>query len=310
MLRSSSNGQPAEQAFFQAPNEARPFGPSTADRMRAYRQGANDLAARAASAALANSGVDPAAVTHLVTVSCSGFAAPGFDIALFDRLPLPRQTSRTHVGFMGCHGALNGLRVAKAYVEADPTACVLLVAVELCSLHFQYDWTPQRIVANSLFADGAAAAVLQNASPSDARVWSVRDNWSEVVPDSLDAMSWTIGDHGFEMTLSPEVPELIRTHLRSRMEGWLDRHGLNLAGVATWAIHPGGPRILDACAEALGLQPDALRASRGVLESYGNMSSPTLLFVLDTLRDRSSAGPCVALGFGPGLAIEAALLGS
>ncbi|HEX6984907.1 MAG TPA: 3-oxoacyl-[acyl-carrier-protein] synthase III C-terminal domain-containing protein, partial [Planctomycetaceae bacterium] len=132
---------------------------------------------------------------------------------------------------------------------------------------------------------------------------------SFVVPDTADAMTWGIGDHGFEMTLSPRVPDLIHQALRPWLEGWLASQGVPLDRVGSWAVHPGGPRILSAAAEALGLPPESLAVSRDVLRDYGNMSSPTVLFLLDRLRRQNAPRPCVALGFGPGLTIEAALFG-
>lgn len=307
LLDSSSNGEPARQSYYAAPEPSRPDGPSTAQRMDAYRVNASELAERAARQALDESGVDADQITHLVTVSCSGFYAPGFDVDLINNLPLGRETSRTHIGFMGCHGALNGLRVARSYVNADPTAKVLLVAVELCTLHYQYNWTPGRIVSNSLFADGAAAAVI--AAPeggNDERV--LADDYSIVVPACEDAMTWSIGDHGFEMTLSAEVPSLLEGHLRPAIEQWLARHDLTVEDVDSWAIHPGGPRILQAAQEALGLPENALDTSHEVLRRYGNMSSPTTLFVLDELARSRGSDTTVAMGFGPGLTIEAALM--
>jgi predicted naringenin-chalcone synthase len=306
LLTASTNGQPAEQAYYEPSTAANPYGPSTAQRMSVYREQAGDLATRAAEQALDSSSTPADSITHLVTVSCSGFFAPSFDVQLIDRLGLSPRVPRTHVGFMGCHGALNGLRVAKAFAKADPSARVMLVAVELCSLHYQYEWTNERIVSNSLFADGAAALVVQSGTNTSSP-WNVEDDFAEIVPNSEDAMSWAIGDHGFQMTLSAVVPELIRQELRSRMEWWLGNNGFTISDVSGWAIHPGGPRILHACQEALGLPDNALAASHETLRQYGNMSSPTVLFVLDKLRD-AQRGPTVMLGFGPGLAIEACLL--
>jgi predicted naringenin-chalcone synthase len=278
--------------------------------MQRYEADAAGLACRAASAALHQAGVPPDAVTHLVSVSCSGFSAPGFDIELITRLPLPPGTSRTHVGFMGCHGAMNALRVAKAFAEADRRACVLVCALELCSLHHQYGWEdPETIVANALFADGAAAAVCRQAdtSPGDAP-WNLVDQASIVIDQTRDLMSWRIGDHGFAMTLSPRVPDVIRRHLRPWLAAWLRQHGLAVEDIGSWAVHPGGPRILQACAESLPLAPPQLAVSRDVLAAFGNMSSPTVLFILERLQAQQASRPCVMLGFGPGLAIEAALL--
>jgi predicted naringenin-chalcone synthase len=280
-------------------------GPTTGQRMQIYAADAGPLALRAARRAVEQSGLRPGDFTHLVTVSCTGFAAPGVDLALIRGLGVPATVERTHVGFMGCHGALNGLRVAAAFTGADPGAAVLLCAVELASLHYHYGWDPQRIVANALFADGAAA-VAGTAAGDD---WRVRACGSCVLPDSADAMSWTIHDHGFEMTLSKRVPGLIARHLRPWLSGWMGGHGLDVGGVASWAVHPGGPRILAAVREGLGLDDAAVADSLAVFAEYGNMSSPTVLFILDRLRARQAPRPCVALAFGPGLVAEAALLG-
>lgn len=306
LLNSSTNGRPATQAFFAPSDESRPLGPSTAERMCTYRSEAHRLACQSALRAIQTSGAAPEAITHIVSVSCSGFEAPGFDVTLIEQLGLSPQVSRTHVGFMGCHGALNGLRVAKAFTQADPSACVLLVAVELCSLHYQYGWTNERIVSNSLFADGAAALVVGSGRWSTP-LWELGDDLAAIIPNSRDAMTWHIGDHGFEMTLSPSVPNLIRCELRPRIEAWLARNDLSIESIDGWAVHPGGPRILQSCHEALALPDAALSASYEVLRRYGNMSSPTVLFVLHELQSEVT-GPIVALGFGPGLAIEACLL--
>jgi prepilin-type processing-associated H-X9-DG protein len=276
--------------------------------MVVYRREAEELSVRAAQSALDGAGVGPGAITHLVTVSCTGFQAPGVDLALTRRLSLPPGVARTHVGFMGCHGALNGLRVARAFTSADPAARVLLSATELCSLHFHYGWDPQKMVANALFADGSAAVV--GAATGPAGAWRLLASGSTVLPESADAMTWTIGDHGFEMTLSKQVPGLIRRHLRPWLSGWLAALGLDLAAVGSWAVHPGGPRVLDVVEEALGLGGTALAVSRGVFADYGNMSSPTVLFILERLARAGAGLPCVALGFGPGMTVEAALLGA
>lgn len=283
-------------------------GPTTAERMAYYADRAAPLAAEAASAALDSARVRASAVTHLVTVSCTGFVAPGVDVALITRLGLCSSVERVHVGFMGCQGALNGLRVARSLVASSDATHVLLCAVELCGLHLQYSSEPDTIVANSLFADGAAAAVIGCPDERDDSVWRLRAHGAGLVPDSLDTMTWSIGDHGFAMTLSARVPGLIETHLGPWMSAWLGRHRLRVEDIASWAIHPGGTRIVSAAEKALGLDSQAGAVAREVLAEYGNMSSPTILFVLKRLADRGAARPCVALAFGPGLSIEAALL--
>ncbi|HEV7225518.1 MAG TPA: type III polyketide synthase, partial [Pirellulales bacterium] len=195
------------------------LGPTTQERMQIYSRHASALAIDAARLALERSGVPPAGITHLVTVSCTGFAAPGVDIALIGELGLAATVERVQVGFMGCHGAINGLRVARALSAADPQARVLLCAVELCSIHYQMQWDPKKFVGNSIFADGAGAVVggaaAETVEAAAAETgWRVAASGSCLLPDSADAMRWTIGDHGFEMELSPRVPDLIRRHLR------------------------------------------------------------------------------------------------
>jgi predicted naringenin-chalcone synthase len=310
VLLNADAGPPiGRQSFFHAARDAEDRGPTTAARMQQYEQSAGPLALAAARAAIVDAAIEPAAITHLITVSCSGFSAPGFDLELVREAPLSPATARTHVGYMGCQGALNALRVARGFTTADPRACVLVCALELCSLHHQYGWDPDQIVANALFADGSAAAVCRGRRPEQSACWQVIDQASTVVPDTADAMQWRIGDHGFQMRLSPRVPELIQQRLRPWLDAWLAGHGLSAATVGSWAVHPGGPRILSACAEGLRLPLECFRESQQLLAELGNMSSPTLLFILDRLRRKQAALPCVALGFGPGLTIEAALVG-
>ena len=286
--------------------------PSTATRMEAFRLHATSLALKACKRALKESQISAGAITHLITISCTGFHAPGVDCDLIDQLQLPLDIQRTHVGFMGCHAALNGMRVAHAFIEADPKAVVLLCAVELCSLHLQYGWNPEHVVANTLFADGAAALVATHSQTSShesiSARFSLQASGSTMIPESRDLMHWQVGDQGFSMGLSPKVPEAIAQTLQPWLSEWLHAHDTNLSNIQHWAIHPGGPRILQACADALMLHDDQLSSSRHVLSHYGNMSSATVLFVLEHLREQNSQGLCVALAFGPGLCAEVALL--
>lgn len=318
VLLSGAEGPPEERLdFYPRATGEDDRGPTTAERMAQYELLAPTLALPAARAALSASKVDASEITHLVTVSCTGFVSPGVDAALIDGLGISPGAQRTHVGFMGCHGALNGLRVARSFVEDDPAAVPLLCAVELCTLHFAYGWDPEMLVANALFADGAAALVgradaadhrTAGNGADDAGGWRLAASGTFLMPDSAEAMTWRIGDHGFRMTLSARVPELIQTHLRPWLEAWLAGHGLDLGDVRSWAVHPGGPRILDAVEGALDLDPEQNAVARSVLQECGNMSSPTILFILDRMRRAGAVGPCVALAFGPGLAVEVALL--
>ncbi len=307
VLLEAPDGTGSRQSFFPPAEDRADRGPSTGQRMQRYAQEVMPLALAASQQALAAARLTGAQINHVVTVSCTGFAAPGFDIMLMKALQLAPTVSRTHVGFMGCHGALNGLRVASALSQAHPGARILLCAVELCTLHFSYGGEPERVVANALFADGAAALVVGSAANESGNDWRLAAAGSCLFPDSEDAMTWRIGDNGFEMTLSPRVPELITTHLPSWLAAWLNQQGMTIPQVRSWAIHPGGPRILTAATTALGLSQDATAVSREVLAECGNMSSPTILFILDRLRRRSAPRPRVAMAFGPGLSVEAAL---
>lgn len=294
--------------FYPAPAGTDDRGPTTAERMARYAIEAPRWAESAARAALRASGMLAGQITHLITVSCTGFFAPGLDAALIQRLALSPTVRRQHIGFMGCHGAFNAVAVARDAILANKNAKVLVCSVELCSLHFAYGADPGKLVANALFADGAAAMVMGKMQSDDAGEWRLRDTASCLLPDSLDAMTWRIGDHGFEMALSSGVPEIIRTHLRPWCQKWLAKNHLQISDVKSWAIHPGGPKILAAVADALELPMQALAHSTEILRQHGNMSSATVLFILQQIGQEQARGPCVAIGLGPGLMAEGMLI--
>lgn len=281
-------------------------GPTTRERMEFYEEYAGPLAIDSARRALDDASLDAGQIRHLVTISCTGFFAPGIDRALIDGLGLSPRVERTQVGFMGCHAAINGLRAARGLAAAEPGAHVLACSVELCSIHYHFRWAPLQVVGNALFADGSAAVVGRLAE--GAPPWRVTACGSSVLPNSRGAMRWEIGDYGFEMHLGRKVPALIREHLGDWLIGWLAARHLRLEDVGCWAIHPGGPKILDAVEESLGLKPDQTDVARQVLRDYGNMSSATVLFLIERLRREGRPLPCVALAFGPGLTAEVALL--
>lgn len=283
-------------------------GPSTGQRMQIYRDQASPLARRATRCALDDAGVAPRDITHLITVSCTGFDAPGVDVDLIRSLGMRPTTQRIHVGYMGCHGAINGLRAARGLAASEPNARILLCAVELCSLHYRLTWDDEGMVGNALFADGAAALVCAASGSERPDLWKVRSTGSCLIPETDSEMSWRIGDHGFEMRLTGKVPVLIEEHLQPWLSAWLNGLGQSIDSIGAWAVHPGGPRILDAVENAIQLPADACATSREVLDQYGNMSSPTVLFILDRMRRNNPALPIVMLGFGPGLMAEAALL--
>jgi predicted naringenin-chalcone synthase len=283
--------------------------PTTAERMAMYQQEAVQLGVVAAERALAPPQLPDAAarVTHLIVVSCTGFFAPGLDLAIAQRLGLRPSVQRTLVGFMGCAAAFNGLRLAAQIVDGQPDAQVLVVCVELCTLHLQPGSDRIALTVASLFADGAAACLV-GAAGLGGDLLRLNRLHTQVLPDTEDAMAWRIGDHGFVMHLSSDVPRHVSTLAQSALATLLD-------GQPTptfWAIHPGGRAIVDRLTELLQLAPAQVAASYNVLRRYGNMSSPTILFVLRELLDqlRTAASPVsgVAAAFGPGLVTEMAHL--
>lgn len=297
-------------------------GPTTGERMELYSRFAAGLACESSLKALEQARVDPQDITHLITVTCTGFDAPGVDIELIERLGLPSTTQRMQIGFMGCHGAINGLRAARAVTESDSSARVLLCAVELCSLHYRFTWDSEGIIGNALFADGSAALVLSGGDvqrPTTALPWQVVDTGSVVIADSKHSMSWSIGDHGFDMRLSSDIGDKIEQQLAGWLTAWLGKHQLGLNDINYWGVHPGGPKILTAVKNSLGLSDNDLRTSRSILAQHGNMSSPTVLFILNEFQQARAAATqssvtqtparhCILLGFGPGLVAEVALL--
>lgn len=274
--------------------------PTTAERMQVYQQEAPRLAV-AAGRALEARGVELSTITHLVVTSCTGFYAPGLDVDLIRCLDLPRNVRRTMIGFMGCYAGITGLRTARDIVRGDAEARVLMINLELCSLHLQQDAPLDRLVAALLFSDGCAAALI-SAEPAGFRLDEFR---SVLSLEDADKMAWRVEDQGFAMTLDVAIPDRIRT--------FLARDPALLAGArrhpeALWAIHPGGRAILDAVQMACGLTGEQVAPARQVLANYGNMSSAAVLFVFEALLQNTISGqelPGAAVAFGPGLTLEA-----
>lgn len=282
--------------------------PSTGARNTVYERVAPSLYAEASRSALTQADIDPQAVTHVVTVSCTGFFAPGPDYRLVRDLGLSSLVERYHLGFIGCAAAVPALRLAARITAAQPDAVVLVACAELCSLHIRASSDPQQIVAASVFADGAAAAIV-TADPAIAGGAGLElERFATALTTTGEKdMAWTIGDEGFLMTLSPEVPRIIGREIHAVVADFL---GGDTAPDA-WAVHPGGRSVLDRVEAGLGLDPRAIAPSRATLRDHGNMSSATILFILrsilldDDLADGSRIG---ALAFGPGLTVESALL--
>ncbi|MGE5663506.1 MAG: type III polyketide synthase [Deltaproteobacteria bacterium] len=257
-------------------------------------------------------GIGPNDVTHVVTASCTGFYNPGPDYHIVRDLGIPPSAQRYHLGFMGCYAAFPALRMASQFCEANPEAVVLVMCLELCSLHLQLKAEEDSLLANSLFADGAGAAIVSAREPAPGRsAFRIGDFHSTLVTSGEQDMAWRIGDHGFDIALSSYVPKIIGANIRHFIEPSLARGGVAPGNVGTWAVHPGGKAIIDQVQGSLGLAPEQVRTSREVLRDYGNMSSATIFFVLrDILRQPSPAtGDNVcAMAFGPGLTVEMALL--
>ena len=297
--------------FYPNTVDLEPF-PDVSARMESYRRHAPGLAQRAADTCL---GKRPALhrdeITDLVTVSCTGMYAPGLDIELVHSLGLPHTTHRYCVNFMGCYAAFNGLKIADALVRANPKAKVLVLCVELCTLHFQKSAQPDHILSNALFADGAAAALVEAEPAPRGTSLSFEGFHTELRPEGSKDMAWEITESGFSMTLSKYVADLLENGIAEMTAGLLGRFGLSAADVEHWAIHPGGPKIVDMCRRQLGLREEDTAAAQRVLAEYGNMSSPTILFVLEELMRVRRPKPgerLAAAAFGPGLTMESALL--
>jgi predicted naringenin-chalcone synthase len=270
--------------------------PSTGQRMAAYARFAPALAERAATGLALD---DPEAVTHLVVTSCTGLYAPGIDLELIQRLGLRPSVERTFIGFMGCYAAINALRVARHIVRSEPDAKVLVVSLELCSLHLQETADLEQVLSFLVFADGCAAALV-SAEPKGLSLDGFK---TLLAPEAHEQITWKIGDNGFDMHLSGQVPASVGHALREHREGLLGN--ASVEEIDLWAVHPGGRSVLDAVETALALPADAMAASRKVLREFGNMSSATILFVLKEMLAAGRSGQRgKAMAFGPGLTAE------
>ena len=311
------DGPPAEDdpVFFEA-GTGRFLNPTTGARNRVFAREATGLYTRVAANALASAeGIAAADVTHVITVSCTGFFAPGPDYRIVRALDLDPAVQRYHLGFMGCYAALPALRQAQTICRADPEAVVLVAAVELCTLHVRTSNDPDTIVGSSLFADGAAGAIITGRDfPASAPLLQLDDFETVLTPVGEEAMAWNIGDNGFEMVLGTYVPHIIDEHITAALAPLL-AHDPALAGVPYrdiehWAIHPGGRSILDKVEAKLDLSAAQLLPARETLRDFGNMSSATVMFVLQKILRSATPGRrerVCSMAFGPGLTVETGL---
>jgi prepilin-type processing-associated H-X9-DG protein len=305
------NGKTEDFELYTNTDDFEPF-PTTKKRASAFRKNAICCSVQAAQSA-----VDQVpdlrydAITHLIVVCCTGMYAPGLDIDLIDHLKLSSNVQRVCINFMGCYAAFNALRVGEAFCAADADAKVLIVCTELCSLHFQKTVSEDNILANALFADGSAAVIMES-SPSRALKLKPLGFQSDLLPAGNKEMAWTVGDFGFEMKLSKYVTSVIQGGIKHAARRLLERLETEITKIKYFAIHPGGKRILEVIEEELGIPKEKNAHAYDVLRNYGNMSSPTVLFVLkkimDSLRDDDHAETIMSFAFGPGLTVESVLL--
>lgn len=294
--------------FFPNNQNLEPF-PGVSSRMQVYKHEALKLALEAIRECVGNQ--EPRGFTHLITVSCTGMYAPGLDLDLVKSLELSRSIKRTSINFMGCYAAFNAMKMAKDICAAHHHAKVLIVCVELCSLHFQKSTDTDTLLANALFGDGAAAIVIEG-QPSAPFSLQIDKFHCDLLSEGDRDMTWGIGDFGFEMTLSSYVPELIKKGIRSLIDNLMGELGSGVGDIGHFAVHPGGKRILEVIEQELGIPREKNQPAYDILKNYGNMSSPTILFVLkavyDGMTEADRGSDILGLAFGPGLTLESMLL--
>ncbi len=295
-LKPDNKGQTIDgEGFYQ-----RDHFPSTDVRMRFYKNHAFTLARQAAGEL--NLVAIKEDITHIIITSCTGFYAPGLDLQIIDHYGLNPGTERTFIGFMGCQAAMNGLKLARHIVLSSPYAKVLMINLELCTLHLQQTDNIQQLLSFLIFADGCAASIIS----SEAHGLALESFYSTVMPDSGDQITWDIGNSGFDMVLSGQVPATIADTIPTQQQAVLGEY--SITDIHHWAIHPGGRSILDAVQRGLALSDNAMIPSRKILRNFGNMSSATIMFVLkEILETDQTEGLGCAIAFGPGVSLESML---
>lgn len=298
---------PADEWAFYSPTEnLEPF-PRLEKRMEWYQQYAAPLSLHAIQKCMAKK--PDHTITHLITVSCTGMSAPGLDLELLELLELPATTFRTSVNFMGCYAAIHAMKIADAFCKADKKANVLIVCTELCTLHFQKEHTVDNMTSSMLFADGSAAILVTG---NDEQEGLIIDNFYSMVSlEGKKDMAWELSSKGFLMTLSSYVADMIEEDFEVLVQKALSAAGLEKEAITHWCIHPGGKKILEAVHKSLGFTNGQLDPCYDVLRAYGNMSSPTVLFVLDSIMnklDKKEKNTIFGAAFGPGLTMETFIL--
>lgn len=280
-----------------------PF-PSIDERMELYKSKASTISIEAIKKCI-DKHINAAQITHLITISCTGMSAPGLDLEIMEEMNLSPALFRTSINFMGCYAAIHGLKLAKFICDSEPDAQVVIVAIELCTLHFQKEYTIENVSSSLLFADGAAAVLISNTLTSP-KALKIESFYSQVAFEGKKDMAWEMSSKGFLMTLSSYIPQLIKKDIELLVVAALKQKGITHAEIAYWCIHPGGKKIVDVIEQKLSLTGEQTKFARKVLAENGNMSSPTILFVLKEIMDSSiqSAEKIFGIAFGPGLTME------
>lgn len=286
--------------------------PDTRKRMDEYEKWSKILSKSAVQKLFNRTGFNSGDINKIITISCTGFFAPGLDYYLINEFSLPLQMKRTNIGFMGCAASLIGLGSVVEAMNTSNDSNVLLVSTEICSLHLQTEPTRDNILANMIFADGCAAALFSNSAEYRSKIKiEVIQTYSILFKNSSEFMGWKIGNNGFEMILSSELPKIILSEAVPALLSILKKKGIDIESIKYWALHPGGRAILDSLQRGLNLSDQKMEASRTVLRNYGNLSSASILFVLKELLRSCKIKKnelCCAVAFGPGLTMEVALL--
>lgn len=297
----------AEWDFIPRENSG-PF-PCLDERMKIYNKEAAPLSIKAVRGCIEGY-LQPGEITHLITVSCTGMSAPGLDLQVAEAMQLPSSVFRTSINFMGCYAAVHALKLAKLICDATPAANVVIVATELCTIHFQQEYTADNAASSLLFADGSAAVLVSN-TIKQKNALNLNGFYSQVAYKGKKDMAWELSSKGFLMTLSGYIPHLVEEDIASLADNALSHYNLQKKDITHWCIHPGGKKILEVVKKQLALEKDDLCRSRKVLAEYGNMSSPTILFVLKEMLNAVTETKCNIMGiaFGPGLTMETFVAG-
>jgi len=304
-------GRTRDFTFYPDTSDLEPF-PGTEKRLQVFRDNALGLSiASFNNMRQTYPEVHPEDITHVIVVCCTGMYAPGLDIDLVNNLGLSSTVQRTAINFMGCHASFNALKIADALCRSNAEARVLIVCTELCSLHFQRTANDDNLLANALFGDGSASVVVEARTRSRLKL-RLEEFHSDLASEGFSDMAWTIGDAGFEMRLSAYVPDLIKKGIAGLANSLLEKISANLSDIRYFAIHPGGKKILNVIEEELKIDKSRNRAAYHILRNYGNMSSPTVLFVLkeiiNNLNGTDEGERILSFAFGPGLTLESMVL--